>query len=440
MDRSSIQSKNILSSSALKAIGMGLNFILVPLLISVLGKAEYGIWVTIFSIINWVFTFDLGFGQGLRNKLTESLSMNDFEKSKQLISTTYVIISIVAVIIFFIGILIIHFSRPNEILNYYNKESSFLKLFIFIAFTFTLINFILSLYKKLFLAIHKTYLIELVNIMFLFVFIIFVLLYKSIYQSYSMITLMIIFGGLNIIFAFVATVYFFRSNTQLKFSYKYFSKSLVSDLLKVGGSFFSIQISLLIIFSTDNIIISNLLGPEAVTDYSVVQKLFQTFVILFSMILIPSWGLYIHAIVKKDSNWIISNLKKMIKIFILIFLFGLIVLFNTDSIIRLWVGNKVNYPKYLDILFYIYSMTFSFANIFMYFINATGKLKLQSILYIIGAIINIPLSIFFVNLIGTSSGVILATIITLVPLLIFMPIQVIRYIRTMEIENKISTS
>lgn len=437
MDRNSIQIKNILNASGLKAIGMGLNFILVPLLISVLGKAEYGIWVTVFSIINWIFTFDLGFGQGLRNKLTESLSKNDFERSNKLISTTYLIITIIAIIFFLVGTLLLNFSNPNEILNYYNDEGNSLKLFIFVAFTFTLLNFILSLYKKLLLADHKSYIIELVNTLFLLTFVSFVFIYKWFGSSNTLITLMIYFGGLNALFAIGSTIYFFRSNSQLRFSTDYFSKELINNLLKTGASFFLIQASILIIFSTDNIIISYLLGPEAVTDYSVVQKLFQIFVVVYSTILIPSWGLYVHAIVKNDYNWILSNLKKMIKIFTLIFLVGLVVLINTSSIIKLWVGNKVHYPKYLDILLYIYAMVFNFSNIFMYFINATGKLKLQSLLYTIGALINIPLSILFVKIIGSSTGVILATIISILPLLLFMPFQAIKYIREMKNENQI---
>ncbi|RLD82395.1 MAG: polysaccharide biosynthesis protein, partial [Bacteroidetes bacterium] len=74
----------------------------VPLLISVFGKTDYGIWVTVFSIVNWIFTFDLGLGLGLRNKLTDSLTIKDYNRSNSLISTTYFTIIIVAIILFLI--------------------------------------------------------------------------------------------------------------------------------------------------------------------------------------------------------------------------------------------------------------------------------------------------------------------------------------------------
>ena len=60
----------------------------------------------------------------------------------------------------------------------------------------------------------------------------------------------------------------------------------------------------------------------------------------------------------------------------------------------------------------------------MVFINATGKIKLQMYLYLLGAIINIPLTIYFIkNLNMGSSGAILATNICMLPLAIIMPIQ-----------------
>ena len=47
----------------------------------------------------------------------------------------------------------------------------------------------------------------------------------------------------------------------------------------------------------------------------------------------------------------------------------------------------------------------------MYFLNGIGKIKLQLWLYVFGAVINIPLSIYFVKYMNLgSSGVILGTI------------------------------
>ena len=434
MNRNSIQLKNILSLSALKAIGLGLNFILVPLLISVFGKTDYGIWVTVFSIVNWIFTFDLGLGLGLRNKLTDSLTTKDYNKSNSLISTTYITVTLIAIIIFLIGITLIGIVNFTDLLNY-NKVDS-LQTFLFVSLSFTLINFIFSVYKNLYLSVHKSYIPELVNTLFLFSFVLIVLFYKNYSIPQSMTIMMFWFGFLNLIISIAATIYFFRTNPNLKLSLKFFSPPLIKELLNIGGGFFIIQFSILIIFSTDNVIISHLLEPEMVTDYSVIQKLFQIFIVIFGLVLTPSWSLYIHAISKNDIQWIKSNIKTMLKLFLVLFTAGLILLFNVDFIVDFWIGPAIKPPKYLATLFFIFTMVFSFSNVFMYFINATGQIKLQTKLYIFGAIINIPLSFFFVKIINNSSGVILATIISIIPLFVFMPLQAFKILKSLVQESK----
>jgi hypothetical protein len=56
-------------------------------------------------------------------------------------------------------------------------------------------------------------------------------------------------------------------------------------------------------------------------------------------------------------------------------------------------------------------------------------------LYIFGALINIPLSIYFVKLMGSSTGVIMSTIICFLPLLIVMPIQSKKILKILEKES-----
>ena len=70
-----------------------------------------------------------------------------------------------------------------------------------------------------------------------------------------------------------------------------------------------------------------------------------------------------------------------------------------------------------------YSLTIFYAP-FTYFINGTGKIKLQMYSVILTAILNIPLSIFLVkNLDFGVIGVISATILCLIPHVILCPIQ-----------------
>ena len=85
--------KNIGLGFASKGVSILISFLQIPITLSILTKTEYGIWLTLFSIAGWLAFFDLGLGNGLRNKLTEALAVNDFQKGQKLVSTAYITLS-----------------------------------------------------------------------------------------------------------------------------------------------------------------------------------------------------------------------------------------------------------------------------------------------------------------------------------------------------------
>ena len=73
---------------------------------------------------------------------------------------------------------------------------------------------------------------------------------------------------------------------------------------------------------------------------------------------------------------------------------------------------------------FLYVNTLSYGNIFVWFINGVGKVQLQTVGSIIGALFNIPLSYFFAKTCGLGpSGVILASLICIGYGPILAPIQ-----------------
>jgi len=436
MNRNIIQKKNILFGITFKGISIFLNFLVVPILILFLGKIEYGVWITIFSIVNWIFTFDLGIGQGLRNKLTEALSVNDNLKASQIISTSYIFISIFSLVILLIGIGFIYFVNFQDLLNYKGKSNLYLENFVFLSLFFTIVNFTLSLYKNLYLAVHKSFMVELINVFFQTFYLIVILIWLHFNLEKSLINLILIFGVINFIVSVIATFVFFKIQEKVSFSFINFNLKEGRLLFKLGGKFFIINISLLVILSTDNIIISNLLGPNFVTDYFTIQKVFQVLIVLFTVVLSASWNLYSEAITNKDFNWIRGNLKKMNFYFLGILIFGLLLFYFIEDILNIWIGKDlIEIPKGLAFCNLLYTFIFCFTNIYMFFINASNKINLQMYIYICGALINIPLSIFLVRLLGSSTGVILSTLLCFLPLLIIMPVNARRIIKKLEKES-----
>ena len=80
---------NVVASFAVKLLTILISLIIVPLTLTYLSSYEYGVWLTISSVLSWLDFFDVGLGNGLRNKLSESLAFGDIRSSRTYVSTTF---------------------------------------------------------------------------------------------------------------------------------------------------------------------------------------------------------------------------------------------------------------------------------------------------------------------------------------------------------------
>ena len=126
--------KNILGSFALKGISILTSLLLVPLTIDYLNPTKYGIWLTLSSVIGWFIFFDIGLGNGLRNKFAAAKAEGKHQLAKVFVSTTYAIISIIAVAMLVVFFIVNRFLDWGIILNTSNDIHEIEQL-VFIVFT-----------------------------------------------------------------------------------------------------------------------------------------------------------------------------------------------------------------------------------------------------------------------------------------------------------------
>lgn len=420
--RTKLVKRHISLNFVYKALAIGLSYLLVPLTINYLNIEQYGIWMTLLSIMSWVAFFDIGLGTGLRNKLAEALAVNNIKLGKIYVSTTYIAISFIALIFFTILLTLLPFINWTKVFNTsLVTNSELLKVVFFVGFFF-LINFVLSLCNQMFYAYQKASLATLRSVLLnLFAVIaIYILIH---YTSTSLLYLSICYGLSMVVSNLLLIYYFFKKHPEVKPSYKYIDPSRIKEIASLGVKFFIIQMAVLVIFATDNIIITQILGPAYVTPYNVVFKLFSIITIGFSIILSPLWSAYTDAYAKGDVGWIKNTLKKLIALMIPIIIGVLILIVFAKQIIHIWVGPKVEFPHLLVMLMGIYTVISVWNNIFGYVLAGISKVRLGSFYTIITGAINIPLSIYFAYRMGIS-GVILGTICSIGISAIISPIQV----------------
>lgn len=418
--------KNIYLSIFLKIGNAVCIFLLVPLTIKYLDALEYGIWITMTSIITWVGMFDIGIGNGLKNKLAEAFALNDKVMARNYVSTSYFIFSMIAMIFIIFLTFINAFVDLNIVFNAPNNLKTKVNKLVFILFILFSFQFILKLILTILIADQKVSLSELfyffVNLLSL---ISVWILVKS--DLRSILNLGIVMGSIPVVLLIIASIFFFsKTYNYLSPRWSYVKFEYMKNLGTLGIKFFIIQLSWLLIFSSSNMILTQLLGPASVTPFNVVYRYFSIITIFFTIILNPIWVGFTDAYFKEDFNWIkntIKTLKKIMLIFIGVTIF--LVIFS-NTFFDFWLGNQREFdiPDDLIVFMAIYVILLLFMAPFNYFINGVGKIKLQFYLSLINLFFNIPISIINIKYFNMGiSGVVVGSIVSLLPFVVLIPIQ-----------------
>ena len=137
--------KNIVYTFVLKGLSFIISLLYVPILLSCLDEKIYGVWLALTSVVSWLSLFDIGIGNGLKSKLTESLAVNNIEYSRKLVSTSYVYSALIFSVILVISLIINCFIKWNLLLNVeqiFNNDLTITAFLVIIAFC---VRFILQI-------------------------------------------------------------------------------------------------------------------------------------------------------------------------------------------------------------------------------------------------------------------------------------------------------
>ncbi len=415
-----------------KGLSIAMSFLMVKYMLQYLGVEKYGIWSVILAIINWVLFFDLGIANGIKNKISSSLSTENTKGAQEYISTGYIILSSFSILIYIIFFSASKLINWQNILNIYSIPNSELNLIISTILFLLLTNFVLSIILAVVNAVQKSSLI--VKNQFLSQLISFTLLLILIKTTNSSLLLLSIsFGSSLIISNIILSIWFYKKNSDLSPKLKYFSLSKSKSLSVLGANFFILQLTILIILMTDRMIITQLLGPSHVSNYDVLHKYFSAITIIHTIINTPLWPMYTEAHTKNDFKWISKTLKKMHKIMCLYIVISFIMVYCGSFIINLWLNNNeivLTFSNYVYMAIMILVLVWH--QVYSYFSNGIEKTKIQLVSSLIGAIANIPLSIYFVKYMNMGiNGVILATALSLGIFCILGPIQAYKELKHM---------
>lgn len=428
-ERTSLILKQISLSFVFKGLSVIINFLLVPLSISYLDTDNYGVWLIITSFIGWFSLFDVGFEHGLRNKFAEAKSLGKDHLARALISSTYYTLASICFVLLLLFLIINFYVDWTKVFNTSPSLSYNLNKLMIVVFVFFFLQLFLKLITTIFTSDQKPSVAIIVNFanQLLSIIGIYFLLY---YTNNSLFLFGILFSGIPVLVLIFLNIFAFNTiYKKYKPSFKLWTLDNVKNVFGLGINFFLIQIAAVILYSTDNLIITQLYTPADVVPYNLSFKYFSIITIAFSIIVSPYWSAITEAYAKDEINWIRSSMKVLIKISLVFSVVIIFMIILANHFYVFWVGDEIVIPFDLSIFMGFFVLISLFIQPFVFFINGTGKIRMQLIIGVTMAVINIPLSILLAKYFNFGiSGVILATILCSLIGMVFYPIQYFKII------------
>lgn len=377
-ERSTKAKKNIVASFFIRGISIAISFVMFPLTINYINPSQYGIWLTLSSIVAWFSFFDIGLTQGMRNKFAEAKAKGDDSLAQTYVSTTYAILTIIFFTIWIIFVIVNNFLNWSHILNISEDMQSEVSLLAVIAFTYFCLQFVLRVITTVLTADQQPAKSSVIDVIGQILSLIFVIVLVKTTQG-SLIKLGIALCVSPLLALIGATVLLFKGKYK-----KYrpvFSKinfSSAKNLFNLGVVFFIIQVAGVVQYQTANIIIARHFGTADVTAYNVVYKFFGIINMIFFIFLTPFWSASTEAYLKGDIQWIRNGIKKYNLLNLILFLASCLMLLFSADIYRLWLGQgKVSIDFSLSFWGFVFFNVSVFGGKYVYFLNSISALKIQ---------------------------------------------------------------
>ena len=419
--------KNIAGAFIVKGCSVFIQFLLIPVTIGYVSSELYGVWLSLSTLMGWASLLDLGFGNGVRNKISENVALGNWEQARKYISTGYAFFTMLFVPVSFILYFLCGLVNWPYLLNVNPEYQSDLVIVTRIIAIFFCLTSIVRLQSTTYLALQKNAVSAMIE-MFgqLLILILVIILTKT--TEGSLVYLAIVIGGSPfVVQTFSGILLFGKYQKQLRPSFSTINFKLIKDVLGLGINFFFVTSSTVVLFYTMNLLMSHISGPEFVTEYNVVYKYISLPLIISTIVISPYWSAYTDAYALRDYGWMKSSYVRLNRmIYFAIVGVTLLSLFS-PIFFNIWLGDKVQIHTSMLIAVSIYVLIMVYNQLNATLTFALGKLRLHTILALLGTIGSIPLSLILGKSYGAIGVVYSVGFFSLLPA-ILLRIQVLKLI------------
>lgn len=328
-----------------KIISVATAFITVPLTLHYLGPERYGMWMVMSSLLAMLAFADLGIGNGVLNSVAAAYGRDDRSAIREASASGMAILAVIALVLLAAFMLAYPFIAWERLFNVKTAgaraEAGPAVLAFFVCFA---IAIPVNVVQKVQAGLQRGFLASSWSCAGSVLSLCFVLL--VVHWQGGLVELVVAFLAGPLIANLANTVVFFGfQHRDIAPRLSAVSRQAARHVLQTGLLFLVMQITTALIFNADSLIITQVIGPAAVPEYSIPDRMFSVIPMCIQMLLTPLWPAYREALSRNDHAWCIRVVRRSMLTAVggaAVMALGLVI-FGKD-IIHLWVGGGIAVP------------------------------------------------------------------------------------------------
>lgn len=414
------------STAIARVVQIGTSLITVPLTLKYLGNERFGLWMTISSVLAMASFADFGVGNGVLNTVATAFGKDDMMGVRRAVSSGFAILNAIAVLLLlsFAGIYrFVDWADFFRVVSPQARVEAGPALAVF-AVCFAL-NISMDVVQRVQLGLQQGYRYGLWQMCGSLTGFIGVL--AGIWLHVSLPVLVIALAGAPIFATALNAIHFFGFvRPDLRPARRLISQEAISQITRLGGMFFMLQVVAAVSFSADNFIVARTLGAVNVPEYSIPQRMFSIINLMASIMLAPLWPAYGEAISRGHMAWVRKTLVRSLLIVLTVGgSLSAILLLLAPRIIYWWVGHRIHPPFLLLLGIAIWITIDCCGGAVSVFLNGGSVVKFQVITAAVFGAGCLALKIILVRrfgLIGIPWATIIAyTLLVVIPCALYVP-------------------
>jgi O-antigen/teichoic acid export membrane protein len=364
-----------------------------PLASRYLGKERFGLWLTLVGMVNWFSLADFGLANSLINALSTADGKSDHARARAAVSSVAPLLIAIAVCllaIFFSVTLFIDWA------GVFNASTPQARIEAPIAIAVVMLCFALRMLSSAVACIYTAYqeghlyqlwsaLCGLFSVCGLAI---------AIWSQCGLPALIGSFVGGWLLGDALAAFYLFGwRRPELRPSWRYFDWATAKALLFNGAELWMAQVSAVVMFQTDLIIIARLFGASAVAGYGTSLRLFSIVGVAQAAFITPLWAAYSESLARQDFSWLERTFKRSLRFSLFWSVSAsILIAFSAGWLFKALVTSDIQAESRLMAPMMATEIINSVARCFAMLLNGIGATRSQAVFGPVAGVLNVGLS------------------------------------------------